>query len=920
MNNLAKENIFIKGAYQHNLKNIDVCIPRHKLIVITGLSGSGKSSLAFHTLYAEGQRRYIESLSAYARQFMGKINKPKVKYIKGISPAIAVEQKVNTTNPRSTVGTTTEIYDYLKLLFARVGSIYSPISGDKVQKHTVNHVIDFLKTQELSNKILLMVPIIQQQEALDHHLNTLWQQGYTRVKMGDKIYRINNLIERKVPIQEPKYLVIDRWVLYHTDEFYNQIADSIETAFYEGKGQCIIQNTSTQLQCVFSNRLELDGITFVEPSVHLFDFNNPLGACPKCQGYGNVLGIDEKLVIPDTGLSVYQGAVMPWKGDKAANWKEKFISQAHEADFPIHKPYYKLDDKHKKFLWNSTYGIYNFFKKVEEKIYKIQNRVLLSRYRGKSQCPQCNGQRLCKEASYVRVGGYTLKDLVQKPLDELLTLIQNLQLTPYQKEVSKRLLTEIETRLEFVIKVGLGYLTLNRNSNTLSGGESQRINLATSLSSNLTGSMYILDEPSIGLHSLDTQKLIEVLKSLCDLGNTVIVVEHDEDVIKAADVVIDIGPQAGVKGGEVVFQGNYADMQNVNTLTAQYLRGTLKIETPKTIRPFKNFITLKGVRQNNLKNIDVRFPLNNLIVVTGVSGSGKSSLIDKVLHPALKKHIDEIGIEQGQYDALEGNLSAIKCVEFVNQNPIGKSSRSNPITYIGAYDDIRQLFANTPIAKKRKLLPKHFSFNVDAGRCENCKGEGKITVQMQFMSDVHLPCELCKGTRFKQNVLDVKFKGKNIAEILQMTIYQASAFFTVHAQEKIVKKIEPLKQVGMGYVKLGQASSTLSGGEAQRVKLASFLDAKKVGEHTFFIFDEPTTGLHIHDIKKLLISFDKLLEQGHTICVIEHHLDVIKCADWVIDLGPSSGNNGGNLLFEGTCKEFIDIPHSPTATFLKEKY
>ncbi|MEE4000548.1 excinuclease ABC subunit UvrA [Tenacibaculum sp. FZY0031] len=917
-----KENIIIKGAKLHNLKNIDVVIPRNKLVVITGLSGSGKSSLAFDTLYAEGQRRYVESLSSYARQFLGKLHKPKVDYIKGIAPAIAIEQKVNATNPRSTVGTSTEIYDYIKLLFARIGKTFSPISGNEVKKHTVSDVINHVKTFEERTKLLLLAPIhINKDRDIKTVLQVLTQQGYARLKYQDTVYRIDEF-----PIKDFKgnelQLVVDRIVVKHEEDFYNRLGDAIQTAFFEGKGICLIENLSDNSTTEFSNNFELDGISFLEPNTHLFSFNNPYGACPTCEGYGNVIGIDEDLVIPNTGLSIYENAIFPFKTDSYKKYKNDLILNAEEFGISIHKPWFELTDEQTNLVWNGTKkfkGINHLFKKLEEKSYKIQNRVMLSRYRGKTKCTECNGKRLRKEANYVQVYGKTIDKLVTLPLDELAMFFNNIELNKYEEKIGKRLLTEINNRLQFLTNVGLNYLTLNRTSNTLSGGESQRINLATSLGSSLVGSMYILDEPSIGLHPKDTERLIGVLKNLRDLGNTVIVVEHDEDIMKEADYIIDIGPEAGTYGGNVVAEGTFKDILQSESLTAKYLSEELKIEIPTNRRTSKNSIDIIGARENNLKNIDVSFPLNNLTVITGVSGSGKSTLVKKILYPAMQKKLVGYGEKLGQHTDVTGSFDSLKHVEFIDQNPIGRSSRSNPVTYIKAYDDIRKLLSSQKLSKIRNYQPKHFSFNVDGGRCEVCKGEGEVTIEMQFMADVHLECETCGGKRFKKEVLEVTFEGKSIDDILNMTIDDAVAFFTEHKQTKIARKLKPLHDVGLGYVQLGQSSSTLSGGEAQRIKLASFLVKGNTKDKALFIFDEPTTGLHFHDIKKLLASFNALIERGHSIIVIEHNIELIKCADYIIDLGLEGGKKGGNLIFAGTPEELAKDKKSYTSKYLKEK-
>lgn len=915
-----KNNIIIKGAKLHNLKNIDVVIPRNKLVVITGLSGSGKSSLAFDTLYAEGQRRYVESLSSYARQFLGKLNKPKVDYIKGIAPAIAIEQKVNSTNPRSTVGTTTEIYDYLKLLYARIGRTISPISGEEVKKHTVSDVVDHVQGYDEGEKLLLLTPIVIKEDRDPiKSLQLFSKQGYARIKHNDKVIRIDAAPE---DIGREFHLVIDRIITKDDEDFYNRLANAVDTAFFEGKGECVIEDLKTGKQTVFNNKFEKDGMTFLEPNVHLFSFNNPYGACPKCEGYGDVIGIDEDLVIPNTALSVYENAIFPWRGESMGWYRDELVNHAYKFDFPIHKPWFELSEDQKQLVWNgNSYftGLHKFFGHLEEKSYKIQNRVMLSRYRGKTKCTECRGKRLRKETEYVKINDRSITDLVELPIDKLTAFFKQLSLNDHDAHIADRLLKEINTRLGFLEKVGLNYLTLNRKSNTLSGGESQRINLATSLGSSLVGSMYILDEPSIGLHPKDTENLIDVLKSLRDLGNTVIVVEHDEDIMNAADEVIDIGPEAGTHGGEVVAHGTLAEILKSSSLTAGYLNGTLKIEVPKKRRVSKNFIEIKGARENNLKNIDVTFPLNMLTVITGVSGSGKSTLVKKLLYPIILKNVGGYGQKAGQFTSVEGKYDSIKLVEFVDQNPIGRSSRSNPVTYIKAYDDIRALFAAQKLSKIRAYQAKHFSFNVDGGRCEKCKGEGEITVEMQFMADVHLECDTCHGKRFKKEVLEVTFEGASISDVLNMTIDDAIDFFEKHGQQKIIGKLNPLREVGLGYVTLGQSSSTLSGGEAQRIKLASFLVKGATKDKALFIFDEPTTGLHFHDIKKLLKSFDALLSKGHSVIVIEHNIELIKCADHIIDLGPEGGENGGQLLAQGTPEEIIENKASFTANYLKEK-
>ena len=916
-----KKFILIKGAKLHNLKNIDVAIPRNKLVVLTGLSGSGKSSLAFDTLYAEGQRRYVESLSSYARQFLGRLHKPSVDYIKGIAPAIAIEQKVNSTNPRSTVGTSTEIYDYLKLLFARVGITYSPVSGEIVKKDNTSDVVHLVKSFKEGRKLLLLAPIhLEEGRLIDNKLKTLQSQGYARVKVGNKIERIEQLIgigTKKTNLQ----LVIDRIIVRHNKDFYNRLADAIEMAFYEGKGKCSIEDLEQLKVKEFNTNFSLDGQTFLEPSTHLFSFNNPYGACAKCEGYGDVVGIDKSLVIPNTTLSIYENAVYPWRGESMSYFRDQLVNNGHKFDFPIHKPFFELSAKQKKLLWKGNThftGLDAFFGELESKSYKVQNRVMLSRYRGKTKCNKCDGKRLRKEANYVKINNRSITDLVELPINELKDFFETLKLSENQYEIAKRLLLEIRNRLRFLSNVGLDYLTLNRKSNTLSGGESQRINLATSLGSSLVGSMYILDEPSIGLHSKDTEQLIAVLRSLRDLGNTVIVVEHDEAIMQAADHIIDIGPEAGSYGGEIMASGDYNSILKSSSLTAKYLNGSMAIETPKKRRKSKYSIKIEGARANNLNNIDVEFPLNMLTVVTGVSGSGKSTLVKNILYPALNKELIGYGEKPGEFSAISGNFSTVKFIEFVDQNPIGRSSRSNPVTYIKAYDEIRMLYSKQKLSVLRNYQPKHFSFNVDGGRCPNCKGEGVVTIEMQFMADVQLKCESCSGKRFKKEVLEVKFNKVSIDDVLNMTIDDALKFFETHKCSKIFKRLQPLQDVGLGYVTLGQSSSTLSGGEAQRIKLASFLGKGGSSESGLFIFDEPTTGLHFHDIKKLLKSFNALIDHGHSIIVIEHNMELIKSADYIIDLGPEGGKNGGNLMAAGTPEEVIESKTSLTAKYLKD--
>ena len=932
--NLASKNssyIQIKGARVHNLKNIDLNINRNKLIVISGLSGSGKSSLAFDTLYAEGQRRYVESLSSYARQFLGRINKPEVDFIKGIPPAIAIEQKVNTRNPRSTVGTSTEIYDYMKLLFARIGKTISPLSGKEVKQHHVSDVTNFIQSFPENTRFMIGSPLkIKNGRTMLQEAELLLQQGFSRLEINNEIRKIDELLKENEQVQcadSACNIVIDRATVLNDEDNLSRIADSVQTAFFEGHGECIIKmyEETSVTEEHFSNLFEADGIEFEEPSVHMFSFNNPVGACPTCKGYGKIIGIDEDLVIPNKSLSIFQDAVACWKGDKMKEWKDELVNVADKFNFPIHKPFYELTKDQRILLWTGNkyfQGLNKFFKMLEENAYKIQYRVMLSRYRGKTDCTECHVTRLKKEAGYVKVGQQSIQELVLLPINELTPFFSNLALSEYETQVAERILTEINNRLDFLNDVGLGYLSLNRLSSSLSGGESQRINLATSLGSSLVGSMYILDEPSIGLHSRDTERLIRVLRKLQKLGNTVIVVEHDEEIIRAADEIIDIGPLAGRLGGEVVFQGTHDQLEaSSESMTAKYLTGREKIEIPKARRKWNNFIEITGARENNLQNIDVRFPLNTICVVTGVSGSGKSSLVTKVLYPALAKMFGGFSEKTGQHDQIRGDFNLITSVEFVDQNPIGKSSRSNPVTYLKVYDEIRKLFSELPSSKFNGFKPSHFSFNIEGGRCEECQGEGEITVEMQFMADIHLTCESCKGKRFREEVLEITFEGKNIFDILDLTVNEAIDFFSSQhstSAKKIAKQLKPLQDVGLGYVKLGQSSSTLSGGESQRIKLASFL-AKEKGTPSLFIFDEPTTGLHFHDIRKLLASFNALIARGHSIIIIEHNLDVIKCADWVIDLGPEGGKDGGTLIFEGKPEDLVKISESYTGAALKEK-
>ncbi|MCK4465381.1 MAG: excinuclease ABC subunit UvrA [Bacteroidales bacterium] len=926
-----KKCIQIKGARVHNLKNIDIEIPRDKLIVITGLSGSGKSSLAFDTIYAEGQRRYVESLSSYARQFLGRMHKPEVDYIKGIPPAIAIEQKVNSRNPRSTVGTSTEIYDFLKLFFARIGKTYSPVSNKVVKRHSVSDVVNFLGTFEENIRGILLAPLKAHKDCtIPDHLRFLLKQGITRVEMNDEIKKISNLLENPELVEELTEIkiVIDRIVIKRDEDSLSRFADSVQTAFNVGKGYCSVKVYKEDTTVIenFSNKFEADGIEFEEPTSFMFSFNNPVGACPTCEGYGKIIGIDESLVIPNKSLSIYEDAIVCWKGEKMSKWKERLIYNADKFNFPVHKPFYQLTENQKLLLWTGNQyfkGLNTFFDYLEKKKYKIQYRVMISRYRGKTVCPECKGTRLKKEVAYVKIGGGSIQNLVQLPIDKLYQFFNNLTIDEYDQTVSKRLLTEIKNRLEFLLNVGLSYLTLNRLSSSLSGGESQRINLATSLGSSLVGSIYILDEPSIGLHPRDTSLLIKVLKDLQKQGNTVLVVEHDEKIIRSADELIDIGPYAGRLGGEIIFQGPFSKLKkNKRSLTSLYLLGEKSIPVPKIRRKWTNHIEIKGAREHNLKGIDVKIPLNTLTVITGVSGSGKSSLIGDILFPALNKRLNGYGEQTGQFDILEGNLEMITNVEFVNQNPIGKSSRSNPVTYIKAFDEIRRLFAGLPLSKLNGFKPGHFSFNIDGGRCEECLGEGIIKVEMQFMADVELICESCNGKRFKQETLEVKYNGKNIFDILELTVNEALDLFNTgrgSIEKKIVERLQPLANVGLGYIKLGQSSSTLSGGESQRVKLASFLSKENTGQPKLFIFDEPTTGLHFHDIRKLLDAFDALIEKGHSIIIIEHNPEIIKSADWVIDLGPEGGEKGGYIVFEGIPENLVRCKTSYTGKYLKPK-
>ncbi len=929
-----KDSIHIKGARGNNLKNIDLVIPKNKLVVVTGVSGSGKSSITMDTLFAEGQRRYVESLSSYARQFLMRMKKPEVDYIKGICPAIAIEQKVSTRNARSTVGTLTEIYDYLRLLFARIGKTYSPISGELVRKHQVTDVTDYIHSFEEGTKVQLFIPLQQKykERLLQQEFNLLLQKGYTRVYYKNTLNRIEDLIDANVIdlekavseyAEEDIRILIDRFVVKQEDEENaKRIADSVQTAFYESEGDCIVDIMEKE-ETSFNNRFELDGMRFLEPTPQLFNYNNPYGACPRCEGFGKIMGIDAKKVIPDPSKSVYEGAIACWKGEKHGRWLSKLIENAHHFDFPVHTPYQDLDKAQQKLLWKGNRyfkGIDAFFGELEEKMYKIQNRVMMARYRGRTTCNTCDGGRLREEATYVKVASKSIPDLVEYPIEDLLEFFSKLELSDFDQKVAKRLMIEITNRLHFMQDVGLNYLTLNRISSTLSGGETQRINLTRTLGSNLTSSMYILDEPSVGLHPRDTNRLVSVLKNLRDLGNTVIVVEHEEDVIKNADYLIDIGPRAGIHGGEVVFAGPYSDIyeEATESLTTKYMSDRMQIPVPIGRRRISDSIYIKGAKQHNLKDIDARFPLNTLTVVTGVSGSGKTTLVKQILYPAIKKHLGEnTPMAPGLHSELTGDLSRITAVEMINQNPIGKSSRSNPVTYVKAYDTIRNLMTSQQLSKIRGFKPKHFSFNVEGGRCESCKGDGEQVIEMQFLADVRLTCEECKGQRFKQEVLDVQYKGKNIFEILNLSIEEALDFFA--DAKDVVNKIRPLNDVGLGYIKLGQSSSTLSGGEAQRVKLASFLVKERTSEKILFIFDEPTTGLHFHDIQKLLDALNALVEKGHTVLVVEHNMEVIKSADWVVDLGPGGGRHGGNLVFQGTPEDLAKVAASYTGQFLKEK-
>lgn len=927
--------ILIKGARVNNLKSVDVAIPRNKLVVITGLSGSGKSSLAFDTLFAEGQRMYVESLSSYARQFLGRMEKPEVEYIKGISPAIAIEQKVNTRNPRSTVGTSTEIYDYLKLLFARIGHTYSPVSGELVRKDSVTDVVNYMLDQDEGTRVLIMTPLlVRDGRSIADELTILLSKGYNRIMINDETAYIEEVLEKPeaFPLEgKDIFILIDRASVRKDDEDTQyRLSDSVQTAFFEGEGACYVQIVGGE-QRIFSDKFELDGIVFEEPTVNLFSFNNPFGACKRCEGFGKVLGIDPELVIPDKNLSVYDGAIAPWRTEKMSEWLVPLVRNGIKFDFPIHRPYRDLTPQQKELLWTGNeyfQGINDFVAELESQTHKIQYRVMLSRFRGRTTCPDCRGSRLRKDASYVKVGGASITDLVLMPIKDVITFFNSVDISEHDRSIARRILTEIETRLDYMNRVGLGYLTLNRLTNSLSGGEFQRIKLATSLGSALVGSMYILDEPSIGLHPRDTQRLVGVLESLRDLGNTVIVVEHEEEVMHAADQIIDIGPEAGTGGGNLVFQGNWEEIRELKangevsgmqSHTLDFLLGEDSIPVPSVRRKTLHFLEIKGARENNLKDLDVKIPLNNLTVVTGVSGSGKSTLIRKILYPALMRLKGEFSEEVGKFNELSGSVDRIESIEMIDQNPIGKSSRSNPVTYIKAYDHIRQMMSDLPLSKARGYKPSHFSFNVDGGRCEICQGEGQVKVEMQFMADIYLTCEGCNGKRFKQEIQEVQYEGKNVSDILDLTVDEAIAFFK-KSEPKLADKLMPLQEVGLGYVGLGQSSNTLSGGEAQRVKLASFLG--KGSSHkgkTLFIFDEPTTGLHFHDIKKLLKAINALVDQGDSVIIIEHNMEVIKCADWILDLGPEGGEGGGYLTFAGTPEDMAKIEGNYTADFLKDK-
>lgn len=924
------DHIEIRGARVHNLRSLSVSIPQRKLVIITGVSGSGKSSLAFDTIYAEGQRRYVESLSSYARQFLGRMNKPEVDFISGIPPAIAIEQKVNTRNPRSTVGTSTEIYDYLRLLYSRIGRTYSPVSGKEVKRHSVEDVVNYISRQRKGARILILSPnLVPDNIDLSEYLAFLKKQGFNRIRVNNEILRIDDDIVStdKIGNNSAIEVVIDRVNPDNDPDNLSRIADSVETAFTTGKGHCTVVSDDQERNITetFSNKFEADGIEFIEPNEHLFSFNNPLGACPVCEGYGKIIGIDEDLVIPDQNLSVYDDAIVCWKGEKMKKWKERLIRNSSQFNFPIHKPWYRLTDDQKNLVWEGNryfYGLNRFFSYLEKKKYKIQYRVMLSRYRGKTRCPECKGQRLRKESTYVKIKGKSINELTSVPVARVYDFFDKLKLTGHEEEVAGRILSEIRSRLTFLMNVGLSYLSLNRLSSTLSGGESQRINLATSLGSSLIGSLYILDEPSIGLHPRDTNLLVKVLKNLRDIGNTVIVVEHEEEIINESDQVIDIGPEAGRFGGELVYQGTVNDMKKATSLTAEYISGRKQIPVPDIRRPWNNYILINGAREHNLKDIDVKFPLNTLTVVTGVSGSGKSTLVSDILYPALRNSIAGFSHKPGKFGGLDGDISLLKGVEMVDQDPIGKSSRSNPVTYLKAFDEIRKLFADQQASKQNNFKASHFSFNIDGGRCDECKGEGTIKVEMQFMADVELTCEECKGKRFKKEVLEVRYRNKNIYDVLEMTVNESIEFFSSEpgkTEQKIINRLKPLSDVGLGYVKLGQSSSTLSGGESQRVKLAYYLSHEKENDHIVFIFDEPTTGLHFHDINKLLDSLNALVERGHTVILIEHNIEVIKNSDWIIDLGPEGGEKGGYIVFQGLPEDIIKCKKSYTGKWLAGK-
>jgi len=909
--------ILIGGAKDHNLKDVTVSIPRYKMTVVTGLSGSGKSSLVFDTLYAEGQRLYIESLSSYSRQFLERLNKPKVDFIKGISPAIAIDQKVSSSNPRSTVGTKTEIYDYIRLLFARIGKTYSPISKKEVKSNSINDVVKKIESFKLGTKFLILAPFrVKDDIECKKKIQTIEKQGFVRIYYKKNIYRIDELDflpKRKF------YLVIDRLIHEKSDDFFQRIRDGIELSFYEGKGYSSLLLLETNQKIEFSNQFTADGIDFIKPSIHFFSFNNPFGACQKCGGFGDVIGIDPELVIPDKTRSIFDGAIAPWRGSSMSRFQRKLINFAEDLNISIHKPFYKLSDREVDIIWNEEknfIGINKFFKKIESKLYKIQNRVMLSRYRGKTKCPECNGSRLRKETNYVKINNKNIAELLQMPIYDLKDYFDSIKLSKYQRELSEQVMKEIKSRINFIFQMGLGYLSLNRKTNSLSGGESQRISLSTSLGSSLVGSMYILDEPSIGLHPRDNEKLISVMKQLRDIGNTLVVVEHDKEIISSADRIIDMGPFAGTEGGEIVAEGSLKEIIKSNSLTANYLNGKMKIAIPENRKKADKWISIVGARENNLKNINSSFPLNCLTVITGVSGSGKSTLVHDILYPAVLRRLGIFDKKPGEHSSIKGDIDLIKQVEYINQNPIGRSSRSNPVTYLKAYDDIRNLFSRQKLSVNRGYKPKHFSFNIEGGRCQNCKGDGQITIEMQFMADVILKCDTCRGKRFKKEILDVKFFGKDISDILNTTVDNAIDFFNKNSEIKIAERLKPLKDVGLGYVKLGQSSSTLSGGEAQRVKLASFIGKEIQKENILFIFDEPTTGLHFHDIKKLLKSFNLLINNGHSIIVVEHNIDLIKCADYIIDLGPGGGNFGGEIVAKGTPEQISKNKKSFTAKYL----